>query len=138
MNFKKKLKIRLYCGIGFTLLGIAIIVISNLIRPTNDLLSTFGLCVAVVGIARIRHYFLITKNEESIQKQEIAESDERNVYLSNKARSIAFYIYVLAVSLAVIVFHILGKTEIAVLLSYTVCLLIAIYWLAYFIIRKKS
>jgi len=94
--------------------------------------------MAVVGIARIRHYFLITKNEETIQKREVAESDERNIYISSKARSIAFYIYVLAVSLAVIVFHILGKTEIAVFLSYTVCLLLAIYWITYFIVRKKS
>lgn len=138
MNFKKKLKIRLYCGIGFTLLGIAIIVISNLIRPANDVLSMFGLCMSVVGIARIRHYFLITKNEETIQKREIAESDERNVYVATKARSIAFYIYIVAVSLAVIVLHILGKQEIAVFLSYTVCLLITIYWITYFIVRKKS
>lgn len=138
MNFKKKLKIRLYCGIGFTLLGIAIIVISNLIRPANEYLSMFGLCMAVVGINRIRHYFLITKNEETIQKREVAESDERNIYISSKARSIAFYIYVLAVSLAVIVFHILGRQEIAVFLFYTVCLLLVIYWITYFIVRKKS
>lgn len=138
MNFKKKLKIRLYCGIGFTLLGIAIIVISNLMQPANEYLSMFGLCMAVVGINRIRHYFLITKNEETIQKREVAESDERNIYISSKARSIAFYIYVLAVSLAVIVFHILGRQEIAVFLSYTVCLLLVIYWITYFIVRKKS
>ena len=137
MNFKKKLKIRLYCGIGFTLLGIAIIVISNLLH-VNDFLSMFGLCMAVVGLNRIRHYFFITRNEESIQKREIAESDERNVYVATKARSIAFYIYIVVISLAVIVFHILGRPEIASLLAYTVCLLLVIYWITYFIVRKKS
>jgi len=138
MNFKKKLKIRLYCGIGFTLLGIALIIVSNLIRPANDFLSGFGFAMAVVGIARIRNYYRITKNEETIQKQEISESDERNIYVANKARSIAFYIYVLTVSLAIIVFHILGKAEIATFLSFTVCLLLVIYYITYWIVRKKS
>lgn len=138
MSFKKKLKIRLFCAIFFLALGIALIIISNVIRPANDFLSMFGLGMAVVGIARIRNHFRITKSEETIRKQEIAETDERNVYVSNKARSIAFYIYVLVICLAVIVFHFLGKQEIASFLSYSVCLLLTIYWIVYLIVRKKS
>ena len=138
MSFKKKLRIRLFCAIFFLALGIALIIISNVIRPANDFLSMFGLGMAVMGIARIRNHFRITKSEETIRKQEIAETDERNVYVSNKARSIAFYIYVLVICSAVIVFHFLGKQEIASFLSYSVCLLLTIYWIVYLIVRKKS
>ena len=138
MDFKRKLKIRLYLAISYMILGAAIIVVSNLVKPINEYFSSFGFAIFVVGIARLRQYFLINKSEESVKKREIAESDERNIYLVNKAKSITFTIFVLAACIAVIVLQILRLTEYALILSWIICGLLAIYWITYWIIRKKS
>jgi hypothetical protein len=59
MNFKKKLKIRLFVAISYLILGIAIIVVFNVIKTENSFFSSFGFALAIIGIARIRNYFLI-------------------------------------------------------------------------------
>lgn len=59
MDFKKKLKIRLFVAISYVILGIAMIVIFNIIKTENNFLSSFGFALTVIGIARIRNYFLI-------------------------------------------------------------------------------
>lgn len=137
MNFLKKLKIRLYLAIGYVVLGIGMILAFNIIGAENEFLSFWGLALVVIGITRMRNYFLITKNEETIKKQEIAESDERNITISEKAKSISFIVYIIATGLAVIVLQLMNNTALAATLSYTVCFLILIYWISYLIIRRK-
>jgi len=137
MDFKKKLKIRLHTAIIYVALGIMIIVGAFVSKPENDFISSFGLILSVIGIARIRNYFIITKSEESIKKQQIAETDERNISIANKAKSATFLIYVLILGIAVIILSFLNMQSIAKWISYSVCLLIIIYWICYLIYQKK-
>ncbi|MBR4079104.1 MAG: hypothetical protein IKK29_02730 [Christensenellaceae bacterium] len=81
---------------------------------------------------------MITKNEETLKKQQIKESDERNIVIANKAKSVAFIIYVLLACIAVIVLSILEMTQLSMIVSATVCVLIFIYWISYWIISKNS
>ena len=113
------------------------IVVFNTVYTENEFLSSFGFALAVIGIAKMRNYFFITKNEETIKKQEIAESDERNITIADKAKSIAFIAYIIAAGIAVIVLQILNMPQLATIIAYTVCSLIVIYWISYFFIRKK-
>ena len=136
MNYMKKLKMRLWFGISYVILGLALIVAFNLNQNSNDFFSYWGLALVVVGLARIRNYLRITKNAETIRKCAIQETDERNVSIVGKARGIAFYVYILAVAVAVIVLQLIGKTELAATLSWTICFLLVVYWIAYFILRK--
>lgn len=136
MDFKKKLKIRLWLSVSYILIGIAVIVFANIFEADNSGLWGIGLGLAVCGVARLRQYFLITKNEETIRKQQIAESDERNIAISNKAKSIAFGVYVMATCIAIIVLSIMKQTALTALLGYTVCFLLVVYWISYLIIRK--
>ncbi|MBQ5840780.1 MAG: hypothetical protein IIW40_02375 [Clostridia bacterium] len=138
MDFKKKLKIRLFIAIGYLIIGPAMIVAFHIIKTENDFLSSFGFALTVIGIAQIRKYFIITKNEETIAKRQIAETDERNISIANKAKSISFMIYVLLASVSVIVLEICNKTQLAIILSGTVCVLILSYWISYWIIHKRS
>lgn len=137
MNYLNKLKIRLYLAIGYIVLGIAMIIVFNTIYTDNEFLSSFGFALTVIGIAKLRNYFLITKSEETLKKQEITESDERNITIANKARSLSFMVYIIAAGLAVIVLQIFNMPQIATFLAYTVCFLIVIYWICYLIIRRK-
>ncbi len=138
MDFRKKLKIRLFVAIGYIVLGIGMIVTFNLIKTDNDFLSSFGFALVVIGIANVRKYFVITKSEESITKRQIAETDERNIAIANKAKSVSFIIYVMLACVSVIVLALLNQTLLSTLVSGTVCALIIIYWISYWIIRKKS
>lgn len=138
MDFKKKLKIRLFVAISYVILGIAMIVIFNIIKTENNFLSSFGFALTVIGIARIRNYFLITKDEETITKRQIAENDERNISIANKAKSVAFLAYILVVCTSITILYVLNKTQLAFILSGTVCFLLLVYWISYWIISKKS
>lgn len=138
MDFMKKLKTRLYVAISYIVIGAVMIAVSFITKTTNEFVSSFGFALLVIGIVRIRNHFIITKNDETIKKQQIAETDERNISIANKAKSLSFRLYVFAASIAVIVLQFLEMSELASIIGFTVCALILIYWISYFIIRKKS
>lgn len=137
MDFERKLKIRLWNAIVCIVLGIALIVIANVTKARDSFISSFGFALALVGAMRVRNYLMITKNEETIRKQQIAESDERNIAISNKAKSLAFGIYVCIAGAVVIALEILNITLIATVVAYSVCAMLILYWVAYWIVRRK-
>lgn len=138
MDFRKKLKIRLYTAIAFLILGIGLIIVSCIFPIDNSFIYGLGPAFAVIGIARIKHYFIITKSDERIRKQEIAESDERNISVSNKAKTLAFTLYVIIACVAVIVLEILSISQYTSIITLSVCIMLCIYWISYFIINKIS
>lgn len=138
MEFKKKLKTRLYLAIAYILSGITMILVFNMMNNGNEYLSSLGLAFVVIGIVRVRNYFMITKTEETMKKQEIAETDERNIAIANKARSYAFIIGVVLLSIAVIVLQLLNLRLYVLILSGVLCTLLMIYWISYWILWKRS
>lgn len=138
MDYKKKLKSRLYIAITYIALGIMMIAGTFVTKTDNDFISAFGFAMVVMGIVRIRNYFIITKNEETIRKQGIAETDERNLSIQSKAKSATFSIYTMLSGAAVIVLSFLELHEEAKWISYSVLLLVAIYWICYLVYQKKS
>ena len=68
MDYKKKLKTRLYYGIICIVLGAIMIIGVTVTKSENEYISAFGFAVAMVGVARIIQYLKITKNEDSIKK----------------------------------------------------------------------
>ena len=138
MDYKKKLKSRLYIAITYIALGIMMIAGTFVTKTDNDFISAFGFAMAIMGIVRIRNYLIITKNEERIRKQEIAETDERNLSIQSKAKSATFSIYTMLLGTAVIVLSFLKLHEVAKWISCSVLLLVAIYWICYLVYQKKS
>lgn len=138
MDFKKKLKTRLYLAVGYIVFGFLLILGAFVWRTDNGFISSFGFALIVMGIVRIRNYRRITKDEHTIQKQFIAETDERNLSIVNRARSITFVVYVLLSSIAVIVLSFLNMHEAARWIACSVCLLFVIYWIAYLIVRQRT
>ena len=138
MDFRKKLKIRLFTAISYIIIGVALGIVFNIINTENNFLSSFGFALVIIGIVYVRKYLLITKNEDTIKKRQIIESDERNISIANKAKSVAFSTYFFLACVAIIVLEILNKTQMAMMLSGTVGVLTLIYWISYFIIGKKS
>lgn len=137
MDFMKKMKMRFWLAIGYIAFGALLFLICTF-AGENDFLSAFGFAFVVMGFARLRNYFMITKNEETIKKQRIAESDERNLAIVSKAKNVAFGVYITAAAAAVIVLHLLNMIDESRMIAYTVCALVFIYWVAYYIIKKRS
>ena len=135
MEFRKKLKVRLYTAITYIVLGVMMLFLSW--WKGNDMLSSMGLVFTVMGIARIAQYKRITRNEDSIKQREIAETDERNVKLWKEARAMAFSMYIFLSCIAIIVFHILNMAEAAIWIGNSVLAFIVIYWLCYAYISRK-
>ena len=137
MDYKKKLQSRLNIAIIYIALGIMMIVGVLPTKTDNDFISSFGFALIIMGIVRIRNYFMITKDDETIRKQRIAETDERNLSILNKAKSAAFSIYVLISGTAVIILSLFNMHEEAKWIAYSVLLLVAIYWICYWIYQKR-
>ena len=136
MEFKNKLKTRLYIAIIYIILGLVLFG-AFAFNNINEYISTFGFILVLMGIVRIRNYYIITKNIETIRKQEIVETDERNISIINKAKSTSFSIYLMLSCITVIILSILNIHNIAQYISYSVFILILIYWICYFTYQKK-
>lgn len=135
MEFRKKLKTRLYVAISYIVFGLLMIGIS--LWKDSDYLSSLGLVFTIMGFARIRQYRRITRSEDSIKAREIAETDERNVMIWHKAKSLAFSICLMLACCTVIVLQIMGMTEQTVVMGYVVCGCLVVYWICYWYIRRK-
>ena len=138
MEFKTKLKVRFWVAIAYMVIGLGMIVAFNVMENGNEYLSTLGLILMVLGIARWRNYRRITRNEESVKKQEILETDERNVIIVQKAKGAAFTVMVLLLGIAIIVLNFMQMTDYVQLLFYVLSGLVFIFWASYLIIRKIS
>lgn len=135
MKFADKLKVRLYAACAIALIGIGLILTG--VFTKTEMASSFGLMFFVVGIARIIQYKRITKNEGTLHKREVAETDERNVMLWTRARSMTFSVYVLLSAAAVVLLYLSGASQAARIVSYTLWSIVVIYWICYFIISRK-
>lgn len=138
MNYKQKLKQRLYIGIIYIAVGVMMIVGVFAAKSENEFISALGYAIAMVGVARIIQYLKITKNEESIKKQKITETDERNLSIIQKAKSATFSVYILISSTAVIVTSLFDMHDVAKWIAYSQFILVIVYWICYWIYQKKS
>lgn len=136
MKFEQRLKIRFWVAVSYIVLGMVMIPLFWWVFP-HEMLSTMGFAIMVVGVARLRNHFRITKNKETLRKREIAETDERNITIMDKSRSITFLLSILLFCVGILVFHLLGKSLVADVLSGCVCLMLVIYWVTYCIVSKK-
>ncbi len=136
MDYKKKLKTRLNTAIIMISVGIIFTVSS--IFADSEMASTFGAVFLVMGIARVVQYKRLLNDPEEMRRREIVETDERNVMLWTKARSLAFVIYIIALGIAVIVLQLMEMTQAANIVSWCLMGFVVIYWICYFIIVKKN
>ena len=71
------------------------------------------------------------------EKVDIELSDERSKYLRMKSWAWTGYIVVLVQAVGVIVALVLGNETVQLVLAYSVCLILAVYWVVYMILNKK-
>lgn len=137
MEYRKKLRKRLYYAISYLVLGLILNTVAFVTETGNPFLSAFGSGLFIIGIVRILRHIRLVKSNAAVKKQEIAETDERNLMLAEKARGWAFIFYIILAGIAVIVLSLLGLHDAAQPFAWSVCLLVFLYWLFYFILKRK-
>ena len=103
----------------------------------DEFWNGMGFALGIIGAIQLLKFHRLNKNEEYREKVEIAEKDERNHYIRNKAWAWAGYIFVLTTAVSVIVFKIIGQELLSMAASGAVCFMLVLYWGAYMILQKK-
>ena len=137
MEFKKKLKQRLYIAVSYIVIGLLLIAADALNHFENQFFFSFGITLIVMGILRLIRHRKVTKDEAAIRRQEVAETDERTLMMAEKARSWAFSYSIMIAGIAVIVLSLLGKHDAALPFAWYVCGMVVLYWIFWLILQKK-
>lgn len=138
MDFKNKMKKRLYMSVILVLIGVLMAAVPFISKSENTFISSYGAALAACGAVKISQYCKTMKSEESMRKREIMENDERNISIANRAKSMTFSFYVILCGIAIIVLGFMGRYDSAQMISLSVCALLAIYLCSYFYISKRS
>ena len=99
--------------------------------------SGMGTALMVVGALRLIRAYRFTKDASYREKVEIETGDERNRYLRGKAWAWAGYLFILIAAVAVIALKVAGQELLSMAASGAMCLMLVLYWGAYFLLRKK-
>ena len=127
---------RLILYIAYIILGLALFVLGCM-EAIDEFWSGMGgalIAVAVLRLLRERRLYTDAEYREQI---EIAESDERHSYIRLKAWAWTGYLLILILGVAVIVLKIMGLDMWSLAASYSVCLTLVLYYISWFVLRKK-
>lgn len=129
-------KVRMLASILEVIIGITLCVcyFANLI---DEFWSGMGVALIVVGTLFLLRNIKYHTNEKYREEIDVQNTDERNKFLSLKAWSWAGYLFVIIAAAGTIIFKIIGKEELMMLSSGSVCLVLLLYWISYFLLRKK-
>lgn len=121
----------IYLVLGITLVGLGCFEI------TDPFWSGMGGALVAVGLIRIIQICRFTKDDKYREKVETERGDERNRFIRNKAWAWAGYIFIIIAGISVIALKVAHQDLLSIAASGAVCLMIVLYWISYFILRKK-
>ena len=116
---------------GLTLFGL------GFAEVVDEFWSGMGSALLVIGIIRLLRFYRLKKNDGYREKMETAQTDERNQFIRMKAWSWAGYLFIMVTAIATIIFRTLGQDLLSQVASYSVCLMLVLYWVSYFVLKKK-
>ena len=131
-----KIEKRFYMNIFYVVIGFALLA-CGIFEIVDSFWSGMGGALIGVGAIRIYQYIKFRKNPEYREKIEIEANDERNKFLSGRAWAWAGYIFVILNAIGTIAFKVAGNDLLSQYCSYTVCIVIVLYWVCYLFLRKK-
>ena len=122
--------------IALIIAGLALIGL-GFVEIVDEFWSGMGSALLVIGIIRLLRFYRLKKNDGYREKMETAQTDERNQFIRMKAWSWAGYLFIMVTAIATIIFRILGQDLLSQVASYSVCLMLVLYWVSYFALKKK-
>ncbi len=115
----------------------AVLLAASWMGWVEDFWSGMGAGLMLAGgiqLIRLQRY---RRDPQYRDKMDVEMKDERNKFLSMKAWSWAGYLFVLIAAVGTIVLKIVGKDELMMMVSGSLCLVLVLYWLCWLYLRKK-
>ena len=127
---------RLFLSVFWVVLG-AVLLILAVTEKLDSLYAGMGGGLLVVGALQIARNLRYRRDPAYREKIDTEVSDERNRFLRMKSWSWAGYITVIAEGIAAVVAAVRGQETVQMVLSYSVCLLLAAYYISYLVLSRK-
>ena len=131
-NNKKLILSIFWIVLGAVLLGLSVAEVLD-----SSIYAGMGGALMAIGALQVARNLRYRKDTEYREKIDTEVSDERNRYLRMMSWSWTGYVVVLAEAVGVVAAMILGKHTVQLVLSYSVCLILAAYWISYMILKNK-
>ena len=117
-------------------LGVVLTILS-ILEIVDEFWSGVGSAFLVIGIIRLVRGYRLSRSETYREEREFAATDERNQFIRSKAWSWAGYLFVLICACATFVFRLLDQELLCIASGGAVCLMVVLYWICFFVLRKK-
>ena len=128
---------RLALTVFWIVLGAVLVVLTVTEVLDSSIYSGMGGALMAVGTLQLIRAIKYRKDSEYREKVDTELGDERNRFLRMKSWSWAGYLTILIEGIGAIIAMALGERTVQLVLSYSVCLVLVIYWIAYVILSKK-
>lgn len=125
-------------AIMYIVIGIAAIISKMLHIIDNDALFDVGSAFVLIGIIQLVRNIRYKTNNEYKKKIDIQNSDERNIYIANKAWGFTGKITIILLAVASIVLRIMQYEIVANVLCVIFGIETIIYLITYFITSRKN
>ncbi len=128
---------KLALSIFWAVLGLVLVVLSVTEVLDSSIYSGMGGALMAVGILQIIRNVKYRTDADYREKIDTEANDERNRFLRMKSWSWAGYITILIEGLGVVAAMLLGQHTVQLVLSYSVCLILLVYWISYLVLGRK-
>ena len=131
MKEKSYLVSIIYIVLGVILIGL------SFAGVVDEFWNGMGSALFVVGAIQLIRRYRLEKNEAYREKVEMERNDERNKFIRNKAWAWSGYLFVMIMAVSCIVLKIAEQDLLSMAASGSVCLMVALYWCSYYLLRRK-
>lgn len=128
---------KLALSIFWVIAGVTLMVLSIAEVLDSSLYSGMGGALTAVGALQIIRNLRYRKDPAYREKIDTEANDERNNWIRMKSWSWTGIVVVIVEGIAGIVAMILGERTIQLILSYSVCLILCVYWITWLILSRK-
>ena len=104
---------------------------------TDAYFSGLGFGLLAAGVLQLIRYFRYRSDKNYREKTDIDQHDERNRYLALKAWAFSAYLFVIIGAVASICFRIAGLTVYSQATAYSICAVLILYVICYFVFKRK-
>ena len=128
---------KLLLSIFWILAGAALLVLTVAEVLKEPVYAGMGGALIAVGVLQTIRNLRYRKDAEYREKVDTEVNDERMSFIRMKSWSWTGYLLILIEGIGAIIALVLGQRTIQLVLSYSVCLILVIYWVSYLILSRK-
>lgn len=130
------MKTKWFLSVFYLALGLLLMVLS-FFDKVNSFGSGLATAFILVGTLRLVQAIRYKNNPQYKEAVDTAAGDERNRFIRTQTWAWAGYLYILIAAVATIVFKLLDQDVLMFAACGSIYLLLVLYWIIYFILRKK-